>query len=279
MEVILGDNPFFGVNHISQNKAQKYYSRADKYANAAGVISEAVKAGVKTLMVSTHVDLPELLSEYKSQECKYIDLAIVVPYAQKLNTVVGEKGLVGLTSTAFKPSDILGLVSDSYDFFIKKKIPKNMTRFFLEQEYALANDFPIKYVCIQNVLTDLLLSFKSHTLIEDFIDALHIPGSSDLVFITQNPIVLDQYLPKKFISCFTYNKCGFMVNPNLVDVREYVASTDRKLWAMGVFASGQLSKRDIFDDEYLKYFNAVLYATSNKERVKDAVSSFMSVSE
>jgi len=58
MDVILGDNPFFGVNHRSQEKASEYLERKGDFSAAAEVISRAHKHGVRRIMLSNHGDLP-----------------------------------------------------------------------------------------------------------------------------------------------------------------------------------------------------------------------------
>lgn len=280
MDVILGDNPFFGVNHISQSTAHENFQRVDRFDNASNVIAESVRRGVREFMVSTHADLPLLLNTVQAsfpEEAAKLELLLVTPYAQKLNNIVGERGLIGLVSQVANPWHFFSYFFDILKLFSAGKIPSSVVRDFFVQDLDIRSDIEVTTICLHNVVADLLFSFKSKALVEEVVENLQRITDARLVVITQNPCVADSLLPKSIPICFSYNAAGFMVNPDLTSVRQMMTDTTRELWGMSLFASGYLSADEVLEDRFLASFSKVVYATSKVERLKSAITQFESI--
>ncbi|MEL7519399.1 MAG: hypothetical protein AAFN48_10640, partial [Pseudomonadota bacterium] len=52
--IVFGDNQFFGINHMSQDKAQDRAERFAKLDNVMGVYDHAMDAGVEAIMLNSN---------------------------------------------------------------------------------------------------------------------------------------------------------------------------------------------------------------------------------
>ena len=274
-KLIMGDNPFFGINHRSGEKAAEYSKIKSDFSIAASVLEEASRHGIHNLMVTTHSELPQLLKVAKARlddaGLRKPKLSLGVPYAHKLNSVVADKGLLGLV-TLIKPYKlILAGVRDFLALVFKnRKFPKHIFSEFISSELRSISDYEIEYVCFQNLVTDMILGLDRTNLFEHITGSLSSTGAKP-VFITMNPIELDKLLPEHVPICFHYNINGFMVQPSLEQVQKFISTTKRPIWAMGVMASGAIESDKVWSDPYLKKFDRILYATSKPERIKALV--------
>jgi hypothetical protein len=273
--IILGDNPFFGINHRSSDKAKEYSSIKSDFSIATKVISKASALGINEFMVSTHSEMSQLLEitaqALAKENLPKPDICLVTPYAHKLNSLVAEKGILGLFSL-ISPAKLVS--SASIDFlsyvFRQRYFPERLFRAFIKTELQAAEGFNVKYICLQNILTDLLLGLDRGQIFEGLTRAM-CGFNAEPVFITMNPIEADRVLPKGVRVCFHYNINGFMVQPSLAKIQKFISTTKRPIWAMGIMASGAAEKDLVFDDPYLKYFEKILFATTKSDRLVEAV--------
>ena len=272
-KLILGDNPFFGINHRSGDKAKEYSKIKSDFSVAANVVVEAAKSDITGLMVSTHAELPQMLDvvtrRLEEESYPKPKLSLVVPYAHKLNSVVADKGILGLLTLIRPHKLVLSGIQDLFAFVFKRRLfPNNMFREFIFSELELVDGYEVNYICFQNVVTDMILGIDKSNVFRDITSSLQQTNHTP-VFITMNPIELDRLLPEGVPICFHYNLNGFMVQPDLESVQEFIRTTDRPLWAMGIMASGAVELNRAISDPHLKYFEKILYATSKPERLSE----------
>lgn len=274
-KIVLGDNPFFGINHRSGLKALEYLNIKSDFSHASSVICKASEEGIDRLMVSTHAELSDLLdvtsSELAKKNLSKPKLSLVVPYAHKLNSVVADKGVLGLFSL-IKPMKLFTSgFCDFFSFIFKgRKFPNNIFAEFISSELSIVKNYNVEYVCFQNVVTDMILGLDKSDIFTHIVDSLNQTGTKPL-FITMNPIEMDKLLPEGVPICFHYNINGFMVQPSLSEVQSFISTTNRPLWAMGVMASGAADNDSVWQDPYLEKFEKVLYATSKPQRIETLV--------
>jgi len=280
MRVILGDNPFFGVNHRTGSKVLE--SAEKRFSAAADVIATANRLGVKTLMLSTHPGYEDLLDAagLKLPVGHSFEIAPVVPYPHTLNNAIAQDGYFGLV----KKLGVGSLASVGFDvvqfmgFFGGKSGVKLKKAFQLiirmELEKIRARGFVVKHACLHNIITDLLLALDRVDILQGFVAACESDGIKP-VLITQNAAcALSADIKGDFVACFTFNCLGYMVNPSLEKVVEAIRRPRRagsELWAMQILASGAIGSERALLDENLDCFDAVLYATTKPARVEEFV--------
>lgn len=275
MEIILGDNPFFGVNHRAGSKPLE--SEETRFEQAAQVIRCAVEHDIATLMLSTHPGYDRLLAQADSavgKAGKTLKIALVLPYPHSLNSLVAERGYAGLLSAIGLP----GIVSSGIDL-VRSLFPGRKTslvpafRSLIRAELSRGGfaNIQIAYACLHNIVTDILLAVGRVDVLQGFIIAAHQLGMWP-VLISQNPVrLLSKDLGRNYTACFSFNPIGYMVNPSLGDTEQFLLKNRQQLpeglWAMQILASGACSLEALLKLESLRTFDALLYATSRPDRI------------
>ena len=95
--IIFGDNQFFGINHMSEEKAQAQYERFRKVSDIIDVIDIAYGAGIKAFMFNSHSLVRDICDHFRNNPDRYADLKLYVsmPYAHKYASAVADKGIFG----------------------------------------------------------------------------------------------------------------------------------------------------------------------------------------
>ena len=63
--VLFGDNQFFGVNHMSEEKARAQAMRFQEGKAIIEVLDDAYSEGVKTFMCTTHERMSEICDYFR----------------------------------------------------------------------------------------------------------------------------------------------------------------------------------------------------------------------
>ena len=106
--LLFGDNQFFGINHMSEEKARAGAMRFQKTQVIVDVLDVALVEGVRTFMCTTHDRITEIVAIMKADPAKYADFIFYpgMPYAYKYANAVTEDGYLG-TLKRFLPSEWL----------------------------------------------------------------------------------------------------------------------------------------------------------------------------
>ncbi len=276
MKILLGDNPFFGVNHRLGSKALD--DESERFDTAALVIAAAQTHGIRSLMLSTHPGYDRLLTTAVRAlaEPHAFEIAPVVPYPHTINNIIAQDGYSGfLKRLGFR--DIAAVTADALRLtgFSRRRGKAALERAFrliidVELDCIRKTGFAVRHVCLHNILTDLLLAFGRFEMLQGFINACSRLGLR-AVLISQNPAaLLSAPLTGPLVACFSYNKLGYMVNPSIERVVDAIATSDRsnwEMWAMQILAGGGITPEAAMQDDVLRHFDAVLYATTKPERI------------
>src|SRR3989338_8690516 len=96
-EILLGDNPFFGIDHLSQERARARLKILTGFENITEIMEHVTELGVNGFVVSTHPDL-RLLVQHMKKNTNLLDkmeFYPILPYAQGYVAKVTEKGTAG----------------------------------------------------------------------------------------------------------------------------------------------------------------------------------------
>ena len=100
--LLFGDNQFFGINHMSEEKARAQAMRFQDTAAIIRVLDAAYDEGVRTFMCTTHDRIAEVCDHMRANPARYADFSFYpcMPYAHKYANAVTEHGMLGAV-TAF----------------------------------------------------------------------------------------------------------------------------------------------------------------------------------
>jgi hypothetical protein len=264
--IILGDNPFFGVNHASASRSREYFQhvRARDWSSVHATMRAALSQGISDFMVSTHAEAPDLLASMAHDpDLRRFTVIPAVPYLHRLNGLVASRGMASalahsVSYARFARELLRGteLTTAGLLAFIDREI-----------EPIMELGFTVRTVALQNIFVDLLLGLGLGKVINGAAARIRADGK-ELVAITMNPLLADRVLDPSVIICTHYNHLGFLVQPDLVRVQRWVADSERRVWAMGVLASGRAPLPSTMADPSLRDFAAVVVGASRPKSIE-----------
>jgi hypothetical protein len=264
--IILGDNPFFGVNHASATQATGYYARLKvrDWSAAHATMRAGLAHGVDHFMVSTHAEAPDLLASMQADpELRTFRIIPAVPYLHRLNGVVATKGVPAAMLAS------MDYARAARSLLATGSAPAAALAGFVarEVEEVASLGFAVPAIALQNIFVDLLLGLGQAAHLNRLADDLARAGRR-LIAITMNPILADRLLAPAIILCTHYNVLGYMVQPDLASFRRWLGETRREVWAMGVMASGKAKLADVVADPALDRFGSLLIGASRPASIQ-----------
>jgi hypothetical protein len=249
--ILFGDNQFFGVNHMSEEKARAQAMQFRDTAAIMRVLDQAYDAGINVFMCTTHDRVGELADIVRADPERYRDFEFYpcMPYAHKYANSVGEVGMLE-TLRRFAPGGIV-------DTLIKGAISamtrdaEMLTQLLVDAEMKRFAGLKTPIVFLQNVVTDLLLGLKLYDMFAVFARHVAEKYGAEPGFITMNlPMLVDALeragIPNPIV-CANVNKIGFRMCGGIDAYREVIASGRCRPIAMSVFASGAISPVEAID--------------------------------
>ena len=100
MKIILGDNQFFGINHIDLQKGTMVKQEFDNQNKIVSFIKDALNIGMDGFMMNSNYQGYEIISKETFSSEKEIHYSI--PYAHKYANMVNENGMMSLLSHVVK---------------------------------------------------------------------------------------------------------------------------------------------------------------------------------
>ena len=94
--ILFGDNQFFGVNHISDEKARQQSIRFKDDVSILHTIDSAIAEGCNTFMCTTHDRMISIVNRMANDEkLQHMDIFPCLPYAHKYANAVTGLGVLG----------------------------------------------------------------------------------------------------------------------------------------------------------------------------------------
>lgn len=247
--VLFGDNQFFGVNHMSEEKARAQQMRFQDLKAVTDVLDAAYQEGIRTFMCTTHDRVAEICDYFRANQVKYPDYQFYpcMPYAHKYANAVTEHGMVDALRK-FLPED--GAISAMLKggLALANKDVDAILRLLIDAEMKMFHGLSTPVIFIQNVITDLFLGLGMNDCLKIFHDHVRERYNAEPGFITMNlPKLLD--VTDKLgidnpIVCANINKIGFRMSGGVAEYERLIATRRFRPVAMSVLASGAISPRE-----------------------------------
>lgn len=242
--ILFGDNQFFGVNHMSEEKARAQLVRFKDTAAIIEVLDAAYDLGIRTFMCTTHDRIGEVCDHMRRDPARYKDFVYYpcMPYAHKYANSVGQVGVLE-TIRRFSAGSVLGTVLRGTVGAITRDVEELM-RLLVDAEMKRFEGLQTPVIFVQNVVTDLLLGMGLHHLLAAFAGHVRARYGAEAGFITMNvPRLLDALEAagvENPIVCANVNKIGFRMCGGTARYEEAIATRRFRPIAMSVFASGAI---------------------------------------
>lgn len=274
--IIFGDNQFFAVNHISDEKSR---AQSIKFKDDSAIIKTldiAIAAGINTFMCTTHDRIANICEIIRKDPVKYQDFKIYpcMPYAHKYANAVTELGIAG-TLKQYIPGNFFGSILKGGVAYISKDYMSIM-ELMIDAEMKMFKGINTPVIFLQNVMTDLLLGLGMHEFLVGFANYVRQKYNAEPGFITMNLPKLLDVLEKSGISnpiiCASINKANFRMSGGK-DLYEKVLSEGRcRVIAMQVLGGGAIPASEAL--EYvsnLPNVESILFGASSKQNIENTV--------
>jgi hypothetical protein len=275
--LIFGDNQFFGINHMSNEKAQSQAIRFKDSEAIIKVIDNAYQAGIHAFMFNTHDRVGEICDHFRAHPDRYSDLRLYpsLPYAHKYANAVNESGMLGALNefifSGRSTRQAISTIIQGGKSIIKKDMIEVM-KMLVDAEMRMFRGLRIKAIFLQNIITDLLLGLDVKDVFIEFANHVKKKYGVEAAFNTANmPVLVDFLLDcgiENPIVCASINKVGFAMNPNQAQCEKALAEKPFRPIAMAIFASGAVPPKEAI--EYicnLPNIRTIIFGASSREHI------------
>jgi len=250
--VLFGDNQFFGVNHMSEEKARAQAIKFQDLNAVIDVLDVAYDEGIRVFMCTTHARVAEICDHVRGNLKRYKDFQFYpcMPYAHKYADAVTEHGVLGALRSFMPNEGLLGTLVRG-GMSIARKDVEALGTILIDAEMKMFHGLKTPVIFLQNVVTDLLLGLGAKEAFRVFAEHVKAHYDAEPGFITMNmPMLLDTLEEIGIdnpIICANINKIGFRMCGG-VDVYEKTIATRRfRAIAMSVLASGAISPKEAIE--------------------------------
>jgi hypothetical protein len=247
--LILGDNQFFGVNHMSEEKARAQAMRFRDLDAVIDVLDIALDEGISTFMCTTHDRIAQVADHMRADPERYAEYKFFpgMPYAHKYADAVTESGMLGAVRRFLPEEGMVNALIRGGSSVARKDV-EGLIALLVDAEMTMFRGLTTPVIWLQNVVVDLLLGLGFTEAFSIFARHVRSRCGAEPGFITMNlPMLLyalDAAGIENPIVCSNINKIGFRMSGGLEGYQRVLESRRFRAVAMSVFASGAIPARE-----------------------------------
>jgi len=237
--LLFGDNQFFGVNHMSEEKARAQSMQFRDTEAIIDVLDVAYDEGLRTFMCTTHDRIAEVCDHFRANPARYKDFQFYpcMPYAHKYANAVTEQG--------FLDAAMRGGMS------LARKDIEGIATLLIDAEMKMFAGLRTPVIFMQNVAVDFLLGLGFKEAFRIFADHVKRQYDAEPGFITMNMPrlldVLEELGIDNPIVCSNINKIGFRMCGGLEAYERALNEKRFRAIAMSVYASGAIPPKEAIE--------------------------------
>lgn len=253
--IILGQNQFFGVNHISDRKGVEREKHFGDIRNIQRLLEDAVDLGITGFTISTHPRTPEILGVIRRNPKLRSGLNVypgipdpgkLLRMATALGPVGTVKHMLGQTGATKRMAMALSGVSS----FMRQDY-LGMLKTLMEVELAPFKGLNVRGVFLANNLNDLGLGLDVKEVFVTYYEYLAekvgvVPAFNTTILPLHLRKMKEYGLPNLPVMA-AINKNGFYVNPSIEAFCEAAREHQARIVAMSVLSSGLLRPAEALD--------------------------------
>jgi hypothetical protein len=277
-DVIFGDNQFFGINHMSEEKAQAQAERFRDTRSILDVIDVAYDCGIRGFMLNTHDQVREVCEHLRTNRTRYDGMRLYpsLPYAHKYANAVNEKGLVSAINEFLfadrSAMEVIGTLTRGGMTVVNRDMIEVM-KLLVDAEMRMFRGLDIQVLFLQNIVTDLLIGLgvkevagefaryvRKRYAVEPGFNTMNLPACVEFLLASgvENPVV-----------CASINQAGYLMSPDRQTCEDAIRTRPFRPVAMSVLASGAIPPRQAI--EYvagLDKVEAVVFGASSRAHIE-----------
>jgi hypothetical protein len=283
--LLVGDNPFHGISHLSQQSVEERGTDITRAKFAAEIVKISVENGANGFMFSVSETTLSILQTLPEKELKdRLDLYALVPYAYEyVRLATHEGGLPGLAKRFAKEvlqSGNLKTVGVGLKGILTSN-PIDIMKAYLSYEIiriksSSKNRGTLRSVLLHEVITDMAIALNLEGLVKAYIKYMNEnkikPG-----FETRNfSYLVNKFLEwgidfKGLVLAAPFNKIGFYMNPSKDESEKALSAVSGStVIAMSILAAGYLKPGEAVDYvRGLSNTNALVVGVSNEKQARE----------
>jgi hypothetical protein len=275
--ILFGDNQFFGVNHVSDEKSRAQAIKFKEDKTILKTLDIAIDEGINTFMCTTHDRIGNVCNLIRLTPEKYTNFNIYpcMPYAHKYANAVTELGIVG-TLKEYVPGNFFGSLFKGGIAFVSKDY-MSMMELLIDAEMKMFKGINTPVIFIQNVLTDLLMGLGMKDVLKSYHDYIIKKYNAEPGYITMNmPKLLDMLESvgiQNPIICSSINVDGFRMSGGKALYEQTLKTRQVRAIAMQVLSGGATPVKDAI--QYvcsLPNIESILFGASSRGNIHETVS-------
>ena len=273
--LLFGDNQFFGVNHMSEEKARAQLMQFRDVDAMMAVLDAAYDEGVTTFMCTTHDRVAEVCDRVRANPSRYADFKFFpcMPYAHKYANAVTDDGVLGAVKR-FLPQEGLLDAAMRGGMSLAKKDIEGVATLLIDAEMKMFQGLSTPVVFLQNVVVDFLMGLGFDEAFRIFADHVRDRYDAEPGFITMNLPALLDVLERQGIDnpivCANINKIGFRMSGGMDAYKDALQNRRCRVVAMSVFASGAIPPREALEWIYEQpNIHSVVFGASSRANIRN----------
>lgn len=275
--LLFGDNQFFGVNHMSEEKARAQLLRFQDIEAVIAVLDDAYDEGLRTFMCTTHDRVGLIADHFRANPERYPGFKFFpgMPYAHKYANAVTEDGMVNAIRRFLPQGGLLDTAIRGGSALARRDVEGIIT-LLIDAEMKMFQGLETPVIFLQNIVTDLVLGLGFHDAFRIFSDHVRSTYGAEPGFMSMNLGPLLDSLEKAGIEnpivCCNINKLGFRMSGGIDEYQRLLADSQCRAIAMSVYASGAIPPREalewIYDQPNIE---SVVFGASSRSNIRSTV--------
>jgi hypothetical protein len=280
--IVFGDNQFFGINHMSQEKAQALAEQFHDLDSIFRVYDTAIDAGIRAIMLNSNERAEGICDRFRADPRRYAHLHWYpsIPYPHKYANLITEVGILpALQSILAKQGSAKGLGAIARGgMALLSKDAIQLMRTLVDVEMQMFRGLDIKSVFLQNIVTDLILGLGLEDFFRGYCEHIREKYRAAPGFITQNLPALSKALRLWGISdvviCTSINKIGYLMSPGVDAYRQVIdlnVPGSYQIMAMSTLASGAIPAAEAYEFVNGLNIQSVVFGASSRKNIEETV--------
>jgi hypothetical protein len=273
--LLFGDNLFFGINHMSEEKARAQAMQFRDTAAILAVLDAACDEGLRTFMCTTHERIGAICDHVRANPTRYQGFKFYpcMPYAHKYANAATDYGLIGGVMH-FMPDEGVLKTALRGGVSLARKDVEGLAKILVDMEMKMFRGLETPVVFLQNVVVDLLLGMGMKESFRIFHDYVAERYQAEAGFITMNlPLLLDALAEvgiENPVVCSNFNKIGFRVSGGVEGYLAALRARPVRAIAMSVLASGAIPPREALTWVAAQpEIDAIVFGASSRRNIRD----------
>ncbi len=273
--ILFGDNQFFGINHMSEEKARAQAMRFQSIDAIVDVLQAALAAGVGGFMCTTHDTIETIADRVRADPAAWAGFRFYpgMPYAHKYANAVTELGYFDAVRKFLPKEGLIDTVMRGSKAVLNKDIESLMT-LLVDAEMKMFRGLETPVIFLQNVVTDLIQGLGFVDAFRVFSDHVRTRYNAEAGFITMNlpkllPMLRDAGIENPIV-CANVNKIAFRMSGGIEGYRAATAAIPARVIAMSVLASGGIAPREAIEWVVNEpYVDSILFGASSRANIEN----------